>query len=423
MTDEEEIPEGLKALASELDLLGGAIPAGPALDGLPDLSGTDFRPIAEIGRGGMGTVYRAIQVSLDRPVAVKILSRSLRDDADEHMRFMQEARTVARLHHPDITHVYAAGTCGRHPYFAMELVEGESADHNTFGSVLEVLEIAVRLADVLQYAHACGILHRDIKPSNIFLGAGGAVKLGDFGLACLSVNERTDRSGTAKYMSPARKAGEPATAADDQYALAITCLELAAKTSDFDRTSDFARVLAKASSLDSESRYSDIATFAEDLRRCRAGEPTMANPPSPVRRLRLWARRNPPAALGLASTLLLLVGLVVVLFVSYVRISDALAETSAALAQTEREATAAARSLSVVVTSIDRTEPDRRDAELKRALVAAEGLQKRFPENAEIRAVVERLNYAREKHAQLRANGRTLRPPRRPPPAQQNFEK
>jgi len=423
MVAEEEIPVGLRSLISELDLLGGILPTGPSVDGLPDFTGTDFQPLAELGRGGMGTVYRALQLSLDRPVAVKVLSRFLRDDEDVHRRFMQEACTVARLHHPNITHVYAAGSCGRHPYFAMELVEGESADRHIFASAREVLSAALLLADALAYAHACGILHRDIKPSNVFIGSDGTVKLGDFGLACLSSGEQTDRSGTAKYMSPERKAGAPATAVDDQYALAVTCLELAAKTSDFTRTSDFARVLTKASSLDAEARYSDIATFAADLRRCQAGEPTVANPPSPLRRLRLWAGRNPPAAVGLASTLLLLIGLVVVLFVSYARISEALAETSAALAQTEREATAAAQSLSEVVTFIDRSEPDRRDAELKRALEAAEALAKRFPENVEIRAVVRRLHYAREVHARLRASGRGLRPPRRPPPAQQNFEK
>jgi len=423
MVAEEEIPVGLRSLASELDLLGGILPTGPSVDGLPDFTGTDFQPLAELGRGGMGTVYRALQLSLDRPVAVKVLSRYLQDDEDERTRFRNEARTVARLHHPNITHVYAAGSCGHHPYFAMELVEGESADRHTFVSAREVLSAALLLADALAYAHACGVLHRDIKPSNVFIGSDGTVKLGDFGLACLSADKASDRSGTSKYMSPARKAGESVSAADDQYALAVTCLELAAKTNYFDRTSDFACVLAKASAAKAGDRYLDLQAFSEDLRRCQAGEPTVANPPSPVRRLRLWARRNPPAAAGLVSTILLLIGLVVVLSVSYTRISEALAETSAALVQTEREATIAAQSLSEVVTSIDRSEPDRRDAELKRALEAAEALAKRFPDNAEIRAVVRRLHYAREVHARLRASGRGLRPPRRPPPAQQNFEK
>lgn len=275
MDAEDEIPANLKALASELDLLGDILPAGPAVDGFPDLSGTDFQPIAAIGCGGMGTVYRALQTSLDRPVAV-------------------------------------------------------------------------------------------------------------------------------------------------------TCLELAAGTNDFDRKSDFARILAKASAQRASERYPAVSALADDLRRCRAGEPTAANPPSPMRRLHLWARRNPPAALGLLSTVLLLVGLLVVLSVSYARISDALAEKSAALAQTEREATVAAQSLSEVITTIDRSQPDHRDAELKRALGAAEKLARRFPGNAEIRAVVDRLTYAREMHAKIRAkqrvSGRSLRPLRRPPPGREDSE-
>lgn len=402
MDAEEEIPANLKALAAELDLLGGILPTGPAVDGLPDLSNTDFQPIAEIGRGGMGTVYRALQISLDRPVAVKVLAGFLEDKDDERVRFMREARTIARLHHPNITHVYAAGTSGRHPYFAMELVEGGSADKHSFASMQDVLAASLRLADALQYAHACGILHRDIKPSNVFIGADGAVKLGDFGLACLSAVVGADRSGTEKYMSPARRAGAVATAADDQYAFAVTCLELAARTKDFDRAHDFVRVLVKASAPDAAMRYPDMVALADDLRRCQAGEPTVANPPSFLRRFRLWAHRNPPAALGLASTLLLLVGLVVALAVGYSRVSTA-------LAQTEREATAAAQSLAAVITTIDRAEPDKREAELKRALDAAERLAVRFPANAEIRAVVERLEYARAAHVKLRANGRGLR--------------
>lgn len=426
MDAEDEIPANLKALASELDLLGDILPAGPAVDGFPDLSGTDFQPIAAIGCGGMGTVYRALQTSLDRPVAVKVLAQPLQTEDEERMRFMREARMVARLHHPNITHVYAAGMSGRHPYFAMELVNGTSADKHDFASAQDVLAAAIRLADALQYAHACGVLHRDIKPSNVFVGADGAVKLGDFGLACLSSDSGSDRSGTAKYMSPGRKSGLPATAADDQYAFAVTCLELAAGTNDFDRKSDFARILAKASAQRASERYPAVSALADDLRRCRAGEPTAANPPSPMRRLHLWARRNPPAALGLLSTVLLLVGLLVVLSVSYARISDALAEKSAALAQTEREATVAAQSLSEVITTIDRSQPDHRDAELKRALGAAEKLARRFPGNAEIRAVVDRLTYAREMHAKIRAkqrvSGRSLRPPRRPPPGREDSE-
>ncbi|MGN0846541.1 MAG: serine/threonine-protein kinase [Kiritimatiellia bacterium] len=406
---EDEIPEGLKALAAELDLLGGAQPAGPALDGLPDLSGTDFQPIGQIGRGGMGVVYRALQTSLDRPVAVKVLARSLQDATEERDRFMREARTVARLHHPDITHVYAAGTCGRHPYFAMELVDGESADRHAFASARDVLAVAIRLADALAYAHACGVLHRDIKPSNVFIGADGSVKLGDFGLACLAAAGGADRSGTLKYMSPARRAGGAATPADDQYALAATCLELAAKTTDFDRADDFARILGKASAPDAAHRYATVSALADDLRRCRAGEPTVASPPSPVRRLRLWARRNPTAAWGLASALLLLVGLLVSLATGYAR-------TAAALVQTEREAATAAQSLAAVVTAIDRDAPDHRDAELKRALAAVEGLARRFPGNVGIQAALDRLERARAAHARLRANRRSLRPPRRIPP-------
>ena len=476
LEDIEPLPVELQALAAELDELGrGASAASNCAP--PDIP--DFRVKSILGRGGMGTVYLAEQLSLGREVALKVVAcpagGAPSGAADS------EARTVARLHHPNIVEVYAAGTADGRSWFAMELMRGQTANHRRFASVEDVARLGAQIAEALAYAHRCGVVHRDVKPSNIFISADGLAKLGDFGLANLP-----GAGGTRRYMAPeltggslpcaaaapvsVAKAGRtapravrsvmarppsPATTggsrscataeptggsrscataeptggsrscatvaaeAGDQYALGVTLLELATggPQPQADATAarrrvppDFAAICGKATAQDPSRRYESMEEMLDDLRRFLARMPVAANPPPPFRRFRLFARRNPLAASGMAAALILLAAFVAALAVGYVR-------TSRALAATEREAASAAQSLAMVVTTINVEDSDKRDAEIQRALSAAEQLAARFPDNAEIAEAVARLRHAREAHARFKERrGGSMRLQHRLPP-------
>ena len=415
----EELTADLRQLAAELDELDGD--ENPSQHPFPALS--DFEPVALLGSGGMGTVYVARQLSLERDVAVKVVS------AGAGASLPEEARTVAQLHHPNIVQVFSAGLDADSAWFAMELVKGESADARTFSSAEEVARLGVAVAEALAYAHQCGILHRDVKPSNIFVGDDGMVKLGDFGLACLAAESEKDKSGTKRYMAPEVLDGGKVSEASDQYSLGVTLRELSVRIVPPVRRSlgaggnapepDLAAILSKATAQDPSRRYESVDAMLFDLRRFLAHQPVTANPPSALRRFRLFARRNPLAACGVGTAAVLLAAFVAALVVGYVRTARALAETERAraateqaLAETHREAAKAAESLAVALTGANRAnEADPREAELDRAIKIAEALQERFPDDATIKAAIKRLHYARKRHAE------SPRRPRRRPPA------
>ena len=388
MLSEEHMTNALRSLAAELDALA-ASDTGDAtrIYDPPDIP--DFRLGPLLGRGGMGAVYRAEQVSLRREVAVKFVMDAQGGD------FPEEARTVAQLHHPNIIQVYAAGRADGLCWFAMELAQGESADHHAFKSEEEVVRFGICVAEALAYAHRCGIVHRDVKPSNIFLGSDGSAKLGDFGLACLAAKTVSDGGGTQNYMAPELLAGAEATAASDQYALGVTLRELLDRAAHgTPPTPDFDAILSKATAPDPSSRYDGVESMLADLRRFLAHEPVVANPPSALRRFRLFARRNPLAASGIAAAALLLAAFVSALAVGYIK-------TSRALEATRQEAARAAQSLAATMTNFDRSERDPRDTELRRAQEVAEALAARFPEDETIKESVEAIRKARERRASL----------------------
>jgi hypothetical protein len=393
MSEEAELPVGLRALAAELDALGGAS-NGPSVDGLPNLGGTDFRPLALLGRGGMGEVYVARQLSLDRDVAVKVLSRSLAQDDEFRRRFLDEARTVARLHHPNIVQTIGAGETNGRLFFAMERVEGSTATDCGFKRAEELVAVGIYVAEALAYAHACGVVHRDVKPSNVFIGTDGTVKLGDFGLAVLAEGRSRDRSGTKKYMSPEQRADGTTSAKSDQYSFGVMLLELAAPFPELLKNPDFAAVLDKATADDPESRYADMTRVAADLERFLRHEPVEARPAGTLRRVGLWARRSPGAAIGACAALVLLLALVASLTVGYIR-------TSRALEATEREAANTARSLVVALTATPTAEETaetdfrgKRLVKLRTALKTIDELALRYPENGEFNLAAERLRKA-----------------------------
>ena len=383
---QESLTEDLRRLATELDeLADGEASSLPPFPPIPD-----FEPVSILGCGGMGAVYVARQISLGRDVAVKVVSAVGTAGA-----LTEEARMVAQLHHPNIVQVFSAGGDVESAWFAMELVRGESADSRSFSSIEEVARLGVAAAEALAYAHRCGMLHRDVKPSNIFVGEGGMVKLGDFGLACLSSESVKDRSGTKRYMAPEVLNGGEVTEASDQYSLGVTLRELAGRVvPDSPPAPDFAAICDKAASGEPSLRYESVEAMLADLRRFLAREPVAANPPSPLRRFRLFARRNPIAAFGTVAAAACLCAFIVSITVGYVK-------TSRALEATHQEAARAAQSLAATLTEFDRGEIDPRDTELRRAQEVAESLAERFPDDETIKASVEAIRKARERRAAL----------------------
>lgn len=406
---QEELTADLRHLAAELDELGedenASVPAFPAIP--------DFEPISLLGCGGMGAAYVARQISLGRDVAVKVVS------VGDTNVLPDEARTVAQLHHPNIVQVFSAGRNDGVAWFAMELVKGDSADRRTFLSIEEVARIGVAVAEALAYAHRCGILHRDVKPSNIFIGENGMVKLGDFGLACLAAEGVKDKSGTKRYMAPEVLDGGRVSAASDQYAFGETLRELAGRCIPLVRRnlgtgetaprppSDFTAILSKATAHDPSDRYENVEAMLADLRRFLVHEPVAANPPSPLRRFSLFAKRDPLAVIGIVAAVLCLTAFAAALAVGYVK-------TSRALEATHQEAARAAQSLAATMTNFDRGERDPRDTELRRALEVAESLAARFPDDETIKASVEAIRQARERRANLSKRPRRYRLPRGP---------
>ena len=198
-----------------------------------------YRLERELGRGGMGVVYLATDTTLDRPVAIKVVHPELAAHASIVRRFLAEARTIARLRHPGIVAVHAAGTAQGLLYYVMDQVEGESLrerlDRQGKLPIAEVARIVGDLASALEAAGRAGVVHRDVKPENVLLERGtGRALLADFGIARAMVPESASSTGqgvavgTPAYMSPEQAAGEEVDTRSDLYALGIVAYEMLA---------------------------------------------------------------------------------------------------------------------------------------------------------------------------------------------------
>jgi Tol biopolymer transport system component len=198
-----------------------------------------YEVVELLGAGGMGSVYRALDPSLGREVAIKALAHAFRGDSESLRRFEREARVLATLNHPNIATIYGFEQLDGSPYLVLERVQGETlAQRLSRGRMRteEALAVAVQIAAGLEEAHAKGVIHRDLKPSNVMLASDGRVKLVDFGLA-KTAGPRPDASaepittvgvilGTARYMSPEQTMGEEIDARTDVWAFGCVLYEM-----------------------------------------------------------------------------------------------------------------------------------------------------------------------------------------------------
>jgi hypothetical protein len=253
---------GLTVIETLPDSVASAAPApasGPGVvttvvDAPPVGPGNRYRIIRELGRGGMGVVYHALDTVLQREVALKELPLHLGGRSDIAARFRQEARVVAKLSHPHIVQVHDLIEDGGRLWIALEFVRGGTlADAMRYsGGALgwpEAARIGLQIAEGLGFAHAQGVIHRDIKPMNVLLtdARPPVAKLTDFGLARLAESSEHTQPGSllgsARYMSPEQVSGKPADARSDLYALGVTFFEMLAGRVPFD--GEFTAVLAR----------------------------------------------------------------------------------------------------------------------------------------------------------------------------------
>jgi serine/threonine-protein kinase len=193
-----------------------------------------YRLVEQVGRGGMATVYRAVDTRTKREVAIKVLSPSIGTDKRFVRRFRREATLVSRLKHPNIVPVVGYGECRGYVYLAMPFVEGETLQERMNRGPLtepEATRWVGQLASALEFAHRRGVIHRDVKPSNVMIDKGGNALLMDFGLARMVESSNTLTGsmlvGTPAYVSPEQGQGRPVDARSDEYSLGIILFQIA----------------------------------------------------------------------------------------------------------------------------------------------------------------------------------------------------
>ncbi len=292
--------------------------------------------LEEIGRGGMGVVYRARQKDLDRQVAIKMILASHLASTQQVERFYAEARTAAKVHHPNIVVIHEVGQCHGQHYFAMEYVPGPNLTRLLRGGPLTP-EAAARhvliVARAVEHLHSLGMVHRDLKPSNILLDDAGTPYVTDFGLAKMLGSERDATNtgaivGTPSYMAPEQAAGRAAEVGplSDVYSLGAILYELMVGDPPYHSDNPLetlVRVIEgepprpstarpglppaleaiclKCLEKDPTDRYASADDLADDLERFLRGEPVEARRENLWHRVRRWGRREPALATRLGS--------------------------------------------------------------------------------------------------------------------------
>lgn len=313
----------------------------------------DYELQSEIARGGMGVVYKARQVSLNRIVAVKMILSGDHASSDEVTRFRREAEAAAQLDHPGIVPIYEVGEHDGHPYFSMGYVEGPSLSARLADSPLgsrEAAELLREVALAVQYAHERGVIHRDLKPSNILL-AEGQPKVTDFGLAKRvdsdrSLTETGQILGTPAYMPPEQAAGQLDSVgpASDVYSLGAIMYAMLTGRPPFQAASsvdtlrqvlerepvslhslnssiprDLETICLKCLEKSIPRRYSSARAVADELQRYLKGHPLLARPVSRIERAWRWCKRNPTVASLSTLAVGLLFAASLISFVAYRR--------------------------------------------------------------------------------------------------------
>jgi serine/threonine protein kinase/tetratricopeptide (TPR) repeat protein len=321
-----------RALAATVEGTSQAISnraAVPAKAERPTVPGYDI--LEELGRGGMGVVYKARQEGLNRLVALKMVLAGAHASPEQLERFQVEAEAVASLRHPQIVQIYEVGERAGLPFFSLEFVEGGSLAQMAGGKPLpprEAAEIVAKLADGMHYAHQHNIMHRDLKPANVLMTAANEPKITDFGLAKrLEGDSNQTRTGTLlgtpSYMAPEQARGEREAVgpAADQYALGAILYELLTGRPPFQGTTaletleqartqepvpptrlqpkiprDLETICLKSLNKEIHKRYADVGALMEDLTRFLDQMPIKARPVSTPERAWRWCRRNPRVA-------------------------------------------------------------------------------------------------------------------------------
>jgi eukaryotic-like serine/threonine-protein kinase len=379
----EDLQELLPAVA-QIEWMKKAqktVPTGPGPDDAsPPKRLGDYRIVREIGRGGMGIVYQAVQESLGRRVALKVLPAAARRDPAKRARFLREAQAAARLHHTHIVPVFGVGEADGVPYYVMQFITGvglheliyswgDEDDNappgfprpNQWKKIARLMRSA---ALAVQEAHDAGILHRDLKPANLLLDPHGHVWVTDFGLAKLmdeaSLTPTGDVMGTVQYMAPESLRGH-SDERSDVYGLGMTLYELCCRRTPFAGTNpaeiikqigdrepdpprnyspniprDLETVILKSIARDRRERYRSAEAFADDLLAFTQDRAVAAKRLTITGQAIRWGKRNPAMA-GLAG-FSCAVCLLAALFgwVMYARAQNALSQQQELVARTTR---------------------------------------------------------------------------------------
>lgn len=340
----------LRAAAGKATVAGPDDAAEPVGPGARLRYFGDYELIDEIAHGGMGVVFRARQLSLNRPVALKMILAGANASAKSMQRFHAEAEAAAALDHPGIVPIYEIGDCQGQPYFSMKLIEGRNLKQHLPELRLSArrgVQILAKVARAVHYAHQHGIIHRDLKPSNILIDSQGEPHLTDFGLARRTgaddgITHTGDVLGTPHYMAPEQAAGRKgaATTLADVYSLGAILYELLTGVVPFpgddlletlrrvredevppprqvqptvDR--DLEAVCMKCLAKDPQERYATAAELADDLERWLTGVPLSVRPEGLFRQVIAWLRRNIRTAVWTTTVGLLGGGLGTLLFI------------------------------------------------------------------------------------------------------------
>ncbi len=334
-----------------------------------------YRLLGELGRGGMGIVWKAWDTQLQRTVALKQIAGDAALDRSQVDRFLREARLAAKLSHPNIVAVHDVGEHEGSPYYTSEYIEGRSLEEALREASPPARRVAwvKGIADALAYAHDQGVIHRDVKPGNVLLDATGSPHVTDFGLA-KEVHGDSDTApltlsgqilGTPSYMSPEQALGRPDLVGPptDQFSLGVLLYQALVGRRPFDAPAlrdqlnrviemdpipptaaspgvhrDLEAICLRALEKDPARRYATMRDFAADLARFLDGEPIVARPVSPLRRLARRLARNRPAAVATAAAVIVAVGAIALGMVGWVRRTQEIEGDLAAAGRAEQVA-------------------------------------------------------------------------------------